>query len=171
MNETQEIRAWIDFACDCNDTPELKHKIDFSFNGRFTRKMGFASYRGNRGKIQLSSPLWPRATAEEQRNTVIHEACHIVAFYIASKQGIRIQAHGNEWKNCMIKCNIPPDIYHCIDRTGLKRKTKKYEIVECPRESKCKLSQNRYTKTKKGCHYKCSTCQVVITSENLRLVS
>ncbi len=169
MNESQEIRSWIDFACECNNVPELKHKIDFSFNGRFTRKLGDATYRNERGKIRLSSPLWPRTSPEEQRATVIHEACHVVAFYNAWKKGVRIQGHGIEWKDCMIRCNLTPDIYHCIDRTGLKRKTKRYDIITCPRESKCQVTQRRYTRVKNGgCTLSCSHCQSLITIEHLR---
>ena len=31
--------------------------------------------------IRLSIPLWPRASDQDRRETVIHEACHLIAFY------------------------------------------------------------------------------------------
>ena len=77
----RHIKEWIRFACERNGVPELAQVILVEWSLRFTRRMGDATYSPiNYGaRIRLSIPLWPRASEEDRRETVIHEACHVIA--------------------------------------------------------------------------------------------
>ena len=96
------------------------------FNNRFTRRMGDASARKNHEwrptlQIRLSRPLWARASEEERRETVIHEACHIIDYIINGE----MCGHGRLWKRLMWKCGIRAERCHEVDRSGLARKRAK----------------------------------------------
>jgi len=162
MNEfNKQIRAWIDKACDDNGVPELKHKIDFEFNGKFTRRLGDARYRQKtkRGLIRLSTPLWPRATEAEQRDTVIHEACHVVVGY---KYG-NVQSHGKEWKQAMWNCGLEAERTHCLDRTGIARKQVRWMVSECPKAKKCSVNQKDFNGVlKAGKLLHCTACGIKV---------
>lgn len=147
-NFHKQIRGWIDLACDSNDVPELKHKIDFEFNGRFTRRLGDAIYnrRKGRGFIRLSAPLWPRATEEERRETVIHEACHVVVGYKYQNQKV-VDAHGGEWRSAMNLCGLEPLRTHRVDRTGIARRQTVWLVTACPKsppDNKCIVNNNTF---------------------------
>ena len=105
--------------------PELFPKLQVEWNSRFTRRMGDAEWKKLKGTgiVRFSLPLWPRATPEERRNTVIHEVCHIVANYKYQlwRNPGRRNPHGKEWAYCMRQCGQNPARCHKVDRTGLKR--------------------------------------------------
>jgi len=121
-----EIREEIRFACHANGIPELAKKIRFSFNNRFTRRMGDANYYSNR--IRLSKPLWKRATPEQRRETIIHEACHLIARH---KHGPQIKAHGREWKAAMRRAGFKPIRCHSVDTSGLREGTQNAFCMDC----------------------------------------
>jgi len=81
--EDPHIRCWIRFACERNEVPELAQVVVVEWNPRFTRRLGDAGYSHVtfRATIRLSIPLWPRATDQDRRETVIHEVCHIIVGY------------------------------------------------------------------------------------------
>ena len=95
--DDRHIRKWIRFACDSNEVDELAQVIVVEWNPRFTRRLEDAAYSSitYRARIRLSIPLWPRATEEDRRETVIHETCHLIAFY---KFGQVAAPHGSEWR-------------------------------------------------------------------------
>ena len=100
MNNAEDrhgIKGWIWFACERNGVEELAQTIIVEWNKRFTRRLGDAYYNpfAYRARIRLSIPLWPRASAEDRRETVIHEVCHVIAKY---KFGLFVADHGSEWK-------------------------------------------------------------------------
>jgi predicted SprT family Zn-dependent metalloprotease len=99
---TDAIREYIDIACHVCGVPELAGKIRVVWNGRFSARMGDARWDPARGTglIRLSRPLWPKASEEERMETVIHEACHVIADY---KFGGR-QRHGPRWRQMMALC-------------------------------------------------------------------
>ena len=99
-NLQRGIKRWVRFACESNGVSELAQAIIVEWNPRFTRKMGDARYNQFTylAKIRLSLPLWPRASQKERQETVIHEACHIIAAY---KHGPFIRNHGAEWREAM----------------------------------------------------------------------
>jgi len=76
-------------------------------------------------KIRLSTPLWPRASAQDRRETVIHEACHCI---VGFKHG-RVAAHGAEWKQAMRNCGVEPLRTHSVDRTGLARRQRQFTLL------------------------------------------
>ena len=89
----RHIKEWIRFACECNEVPELAQVIVVEWNPRFTRRLGDAGYSPitYRARIRLSIPLWPRASEQDRRETVIHETCHLI---VGFKHGFGPAAHG-----------------------------------------------------------------------------
>jgi SprT protein len=134
------ITTWIKEACEANEMPWLTNRISWEFNGRFTRRMGDACLRTNR--IRLSAPLWERAGAAEQKNTVKHEVCHLIAYKINNFIG-STEPHGKLWKACMIKAGEEPTRCHTVNRDGLKRRQKRYK-------AKCRCMTHTVTATKRG---------------------
>ena len=132
--EGKRMVETIRWTCNTLLVPELFAKITVEWNNRFTRKMGDANWKLNR--VRFSVPLWPRASEDERRTTVIHEVCHLVANYkykLFEKRGRR-NPHGQEWKHLMKLCGIRPERCHNVDRTGLKRhntRTKYKVYCEC----------------------------------------
>lgn len=166
MTEPQIIREWIDEACDANQVPELKHRIDFQFNDRFTARLGDARYvrQTKRGILRLSTPLWERASEIDKYETVIHEACHIVVGY---RFGF-VSPHGEEWQQAMLNCGVKPTRTHCVDRKGLKRKTKKYLVSKCPNQSRCTVGPKKFKSMKdNGTSLQCSKCALIINFHSL----
>ena len=72
------IRGQIEEACRACGVPELSGRIRVFWNSRFIARMGDACWDQVRGVglMRLSRPLWPKASDEERRETVIHETCH-----------------------------------------------------------------------------------------------
>jgi len=155
-----DVVAAVQLACDANNISELFPLIQIEWNSRFTRRMGDGVlYRGPDGKpykarIRLSIPLFQRATESEQLNTVYHEACHIITF---AKFG-RVQAHGWQWKSCMLRCGETPKRCHNVDRSGLLRRTQYYTAV-CNCENGLQISKIIYNRIKQGVKYRCRTCK------------
>lgn len=116
------IKKWIVQACIENNVPELKNKIQYRFRKKFTRIFGQAVYPY---LIELSAPLWERATFQQQKQGVIHETCHLIAEH---KYGRKIKAHGPQWMECMLLAGYPkPDKRHSISREGIKKYYPRYE--------------------------------------------
>ena len=123
----KEIRVLIRDACIANETPELIKRIKFKFSKNMTRCFGLAYVRTY--LIKLSEPLWLRASEQERRQVVVHEACHIIAEYLARLRRKKISSHGKEWKACMVTAGYKPDRCHSVDRTGLVKQYVKYEAA------------------------------------------
>jgi len=154
--DDQQIREWIRFACERNDVPELAQMILVEFNTRFTRRLGDGMYSPTRmaGRIRLSVPLWPRTSEEDQRNTVVHETCHIIAFY---KDG-NAAPHGPEWRAAMRNCGIDPLRTHTVDRTGLARRQRLFTLCDCPKEEKCRIGVRHFNLIQRGAELSCNVC-------------
>lgn len=126
-SEADKIKSWIHFACQSNGVSALAPKIVFRFRKRFTRILGQAF--AQRKLLEFSAPLWARASESERKQVVIHEACHIIAYF---KYGYDIKPHGREWKMCMEEAGAMPLRCHSVNRNGLKRQYVKYEVsCEC----------------------------------------
>lgn len=158
---------------------DLIRHLTIDWSPRFTRALGKAIYcdpgsstyahvhlsKKQRGllfngrivNVCFSSILWPRASKEERRETVIHEICHLVTFHEAALKGIpEPKAHGYKWKATMIRAGVRPNRCHSIDRTGLKRTTKT-ETAHC----KCrehKITKKMAAKIHSGVPYICRNC-------------
>jgi SprT protein len=154
------IRRWIRFACDCNGVPELAQTFIIEWDRRFTSRLGDGSYNriSMRARIRLSIPLWQRASAQDRRETVVHEACHVIVDY---KQGYNSRPHGSEWKKAMKNCGLEPRRLHSVDRTGLARKRRRFVLCDCPHDSvekKCRIRAREFNLVRKGTEFWCKVC-------------
>ena len=113
------VRAWVNDALEQLGYSDLQ--ILIGWNSRFTARMGDARCPGLMGAIRLSIPLWPRASENERRETVLHEVCHVVVMYESKKSGKRVPSHGHEWQHKMRTLGIEPKRCHQVNRDGLKR--------------------------------------------------
>jgi len=151
--ELIKARSLVEQACIANNVPMLCNRITIRFNNRLTRCMGRACFDYS---IELSLPLWPRATKKERINTIVHEACHLIALnkygYIAWKK-----PHGKLWKACMVQAGETPTRTHSVDRTGLRRKQKRY-LYKCSCMTH-KISGIKRAKMLKGYVYLCKHCK------------
>jgi predicted SprT family Zn-dependent metalloprotease len=97
-----DVTEYIAIACVLCGVEELIGRIRVAWNGRFIARMGDArwDHRKGTGLIRLSMPLWPKASQDEQVETITHEACHVIADY---KFGGR-QMHGARWQEMMRLC-------------------------------------------------------------------
>lgn len=157
------IRQWIDFACEQNGVRQLSDSIMVEWNSRFTRRLGDAVYFRSTGlgRIRLSIPLWPRASDQDRRETVIHEACHVIVGY----KFCNAPHHGAEWKAAMRACGIKPSRTHEIDRTDLTRKKRLFVVLDCPNpdiKRKCHVGVRLRNRLQKGDVITCRVCALVI---------
>ena len=103
MEDQHQVDDWVRFACECNQVPDLAQIILVEWNPRFTSRLGDGGYNSRvlfGARIRLSLPLWPRASEEDRRETVIHETCHVM---VGCKFGRQARHHGPEWKEAMTK--------------------------------------------------------------------
>ncbi len=151
-----QIRRWVRFACECNDVPELYLAITIEWNRRFTRRLGDGMYhpRSYQARIRLSIPLWSRASAEERRETVIHEACHVIVGYKCGS----VPSHGPEWKDAMRNCGLEPIPTHSVDRTGLARRQRRFVLCDCPNGEKCRIGVRVFNAVRRGTEFWCKKC-------------
>jgi SprT protein len=113
-NLEKGVLNWICLACHQNEVPELAQAIVIEWNRRFTRRLGDAVFNPItfQSKIRLSIPLWPRASSQDKRETVVHEAGHLIVWH---KFGLVVKAHGSEWKAAMMNCEVEPLRTHEVD--------------------------------------------------------
>ncbi len=99
---TKKYDELVEIAGVCCNVPDLASRITICWNDRFSARMGDARWdvKVGAGRIRLSLHLWPKASSQEQDETVIHEACHIIADF---KTGRR-QGHSREWREMMRHC-------------------------------------------------------------------
>lgn len=155
-NTMSEITELVKETFDKCGEPELFDSTTIQWNSRFTRRMGDAIYyrRTKNGRVRFSSVLWERASPEERRETVIHEACHIVA-----EKNHPGANHGPVWKRYMKMAGAKGDRCHNVNRDGLRRRQKRVTF-HCG----CKewdLTQNRATRLKNNPwrSYFCQDCK------------
>ena len=160
----RKIYSWIEFACEKNDTLYLASHIRIKFTPRFTRKFAEAGYgiRPLRARIRISPMIWQRATPKERFETIIHEACHIVAFHL---YGVDIKPHGVEWRQAMKNCGVEPMIYHNISLVGIN----KFYIRDCPKEDRCFVNKRNLDKLRKGGLLHCTICGKRIDADSIEV--
>jgi SprT protein len=149
----------ISVVTDCKQKLGINTNIHISFNSRFTRRLGDASYRKDfdLGTIRLSRKLWDRATDEERLNTIVHEFCHIAkAILYPCTKGF----HNSYWKYLHRKCGYQPNTTHKIDRTGLEKKQER--ILGFCGCSSHPLTKNKVTRMRKGQMYRCVRCRNIV---------
>jgi len=154
MISRERVRELIRETFRKNGLPESQaDQIQLEWNDRFTSRMGDANH--SKQRIRLSTPLFRRATVEQQENTVIHEACHVIA---REKFGRGIKSHGGEWKACMIIAGYEPTRCHSIDRTGLK-KTRKTYSTSCGCAKLHMVTKKVWIQVAYGYKYTCRRCK------------
>jgi len=153
-----KIRELIRKACEANGVPEIAQRIVVKWSERYTSCMGTAAYRGKFDMtVTFSGPLWPRADEAERTNTIVHEACHIIAFYKAHGY-FKITAHGPEWKRCMRRAGYQPTRCHTVDNSGLTKARKKYAYT-CACQRTHQLGATRHKRAQNGSVYRCNRCK------------
>ncbi|MEN6368020.1 MAG: SprT-like domain-containing protein [Thermoguttaceae bacterium] len=150
-----------------NDVPELAQAIVIEWNPRFTRRLGDAIFNPTtfQSKIRLAIPLWPRASFQDKRETVVHEACHLIVWY---KLGQFIKPHGPEWRQAMENCGVQPLRTHEVDRTDLARRQRRFVLLDCPNqghEHKCRMGVREFNQIHKGVVMECKKCGLVVKLE------
>jgi len=144
--------------------PELFDKVKIEYNNSFTRRMGDAEWYPKKGTglIRFSTPLWPKATEEERKHTIVHEACHIVDGYLNGMWELpkhERHPHGPRWKRYMRLCGQSPKRTHKVDNSEFKRHytRTKYRVACSCREHL--IGPTRYRRMRKGTHsYTCKLC-------------
>lgn len=152
VEETLEILGHLDL---------LEH-LKIGWSSRFTSAMGKARYSLVTKEIRFSIPLWPRATEEQRRETVIHEVCHIVSRKEANDRGINIRAHGPEWRALMRKCGVKPDRTHDVDNRGLSNRRR--IALKCRCSEPIKVTPYIAGRMAAGAKYGCRACGSVLTA-------
>jgi len=165
LTDSEMIRDWLDFALDCNDVSYLSSMIRVRWNKRFLTKFADAGYGScpPRGRIRISPRIWVRASETERRETIIHEACHIVAFHL---HGIEIRPHGIEWRQAMGNCGIEPVRCHNIPLIGINH----FHVRECPKPNKdrCIVSRRDFGLMRKSDYtLHCTLCGLAINAEKV----
>ena len=177
---SQEKQKVVQQATDCLRTlgrEDLFLYLRIDWSNKFTSRMGDALYareneqvlksnekyriNGIIARVRFSIPLWPRATEEERKETVVHEICHLVAAHEAFLEKRKISnKHGYEWQSLMRKAGVEPEEKHRINVLGVGRKT----IV-----AKCHCQEHSITPLVAGrimnnpFYYYCTRCRWAIT--------
>ncbi len=155
----EEIRDLVAFACRMGDVPELLGRIRVAWGARFTARMGDARWDAVRkaGLIRLSAPLWPKASEAERRETVIHEACHVIADF---KFG-RNQGHGDGWRHMMMLCGYPDaKRCHAVDREAIVRRRQQSRVkARCACPDGVSVGPTQARRIRAGVAYHCRHCR------------
>jgi SprT protein len=154
------IRELIDAACRACGVPELSARIGVIWSGRFSARMGDARWDPRRGAglIRLSRPLWPKASNEERRETVVHETCHVIADYrFGGRQG-----HGPRWRQMMALCGYrDPQRCHAVDREAIqqRRERRRVEVrARCGCAEGVVVGPVQARRIRAGVAYRCRKC-------------
>lgn len=145
---TSQLRAWAEHACERNQCPGLAARIKFEWHKRLVSTIGRANPASN--AVQLSVPLFFRATPEQQRATVIHEVCHLVAWHLYQARG-----HGPRWQHCMVAAGLAPETRHTVDTTGLGQRRHQ---AWCGCLEPKSISTTRVNRMQRGWKYTCRRC-------------
>jgi len=122
------------------------------FSNKFTRRMGQCDFRHR--EISYSAPLWPLASAEQRRQTTIHEVAHAVT---RDRHGAAVAPHGKEWKAQMVAMGAMPKTTHNVNREGVARsRGDTVAMVCCGTTFRVTLKKAHAFMTKRG---RCRFCQ------------
>jgi SprT protein len=163
--EIEIARCQVGFACVVCGVPKLAGKINIEFNNRFTSRMGDAN--ANYMRIRLSSPLWKIATEVQRRETVIHEACHIID---SRKYGVTT-SHGRNWQRCMTMCGLEPNRLHRVDTSSVTQVRRRCAVegCTCVTDPLNDVGSTVGGRMRKGREYHCRKCGNQIFLENVKI--
>jgi SprT protein len=155
-----DIRELIELTCRACGVPELSARIRVTWSGRFIARMGDARWdaAAGCGLIRLSRPLWPKASDEERRETVVHETCHV----IADCRFGRRQGHGPRWRQMMARCGyVHAQRCHSVDREAIqeRRERRRVEVLaRCGCADGVIVGPVQARRIRAGMVYRCRTC-------------
>ena len=163
--EIEIAKRQVELACILCGVDKLAVKINIEFNSRFTSRMGDAN--ANYMRIRLSSPLWKVATEVQRRETVIHEACHIID---SRKYGVTT-SHGRNWQHCMTMCGLEPNRLHCVDTSSVRQVRRRCAVkgCTCVTDPLNDVGSTVGGRMRKGREYHCRKCGNQIFLENVRI--
>jgi len=155
MGSVAEISELLIDTCYQLDAGALISKLSWDWNSRFTSRMGDASWPA--AVIRLSSPLWPRASIRDRRETVIHELCHLVTGF---KYGT-MDGHGPRWQSLMIDAGCRPARRHQVCNRGLVHRVR--AICDCQVHE---ITSRRAAMIERGDRvWVCRSCRVSLAVE------
>ena len=136
--------------------------IRVEWNGRFTRRLGDATYNHatKNGRIRLSTQLWASMNEYEKTDTVLHEVAHIINMYRGTHDKTR-GGHNNAWKQICRTIGAKPQQYapaSTADFAQFRRRATRH-AVSCGCNKPHMITSHRLTKMKKGHRYGCRLCQ------------
>lgn len=99
----------------------LYPQITWGFSNRFTKTYGQAEFVNSRGEqiwhIKYSSRHWLLLSAQERKNLITHEFCHLaVEYHYGYNNGIK--SHGVQWINYMKLCGEEPFMLYADELQG-----------------------------------------------------
>lgn len=176
MNTEEAFRHSVDIQKWIDETLQKlgcfgSFRLHWEWNESFIRRMGDAARMPplkitvkplERFRVRFSTPLWPRASAEDRRETVIHEVCHVVDMWrsLSDPTWQRDGKHGASWRKLMRECGVEPKRCHSVDRTGLpgvRRAPRTQVYCGCP--NGLTLAPIQYGKLQRGAKYRCRKCK------------
>lgn len=164
-----QAKVWTKFACQKNDVVELFDKIDIKFCNRMTSSMGLAIHHPimKTYKMKLSNKIWRLASKDEQEDTIVHEACHLINAYKYGKMNYGGGTHGSSWIKLMENCGFDgrKSIHHNVDVSSLKRRSKPSKYFICGCENPTRLGPTQYKRWQNGATYRCGRCKVELKFE------
>jgi predicted SprT family Zn-dependent metalloprotease len=158
-----EARELLAITCLLCDVPDLAGLTDLVWNSRFTARMGDARWdaRLGRGRIRLSRALWPRASRDEQVETIVHEACHVIAGFLHGPK----QGHGPRWQELMRRCGYEnPRRCHAVDEEAIRaRRLAQRHRAFCGCPEGVLVTSVAVRRMQQGGKYGCRRCGQVIS--------
>lgn len=109
-----------------------------------------------RREMQFSYKFFQRVDENEQRDTVVHEVCHLIAFKLYGDKG-----HKEGWKHCMLVCGHKPERCHKYDFFEHRRKS---AFCACGEVKVGPIKYNWIASGKKT--FFCSRCKQQVTPVN-----
>ena len=153
-----EVKEVIDATCIRLGMPHFANMVTTVWNGRFTARMGDATYKSNR--IRLSTVLFRRATEQERYETIVHELCHLVSYERYGRAGA---GHGRFWQAVMREAGVEPKRCHNVNRTGIARRQATVKVY-CGCQDGVQVSKKKRFNILNGKHrYRYNTCLQIVS--------
>lgn len=160
---SNDVMEYVAIACTLCGVDELTERIRVAWSGRFSARMGDARWDHRRGLgfIRLSSQLWPKASPDEQLETIAHEASHVIADH---KFGGR-QMHGPRWQEMMRRCGYQnPRRCHRVDIDEIRTRRRRRQLrAACGCLGGILISLIVARRVQAGAAYACRTCRQRLT--------
>lgn len=148
----EEVSSIIVDTCKRLNLVSLPKLVSWSWNSRFKVCMGDATWP--RAHIRLSSALWPRASVDERRETVVHETCHLAVAHLRGHMQAGGGAHGRLWQSLMLDAGSPAAARcHRVNVDGLVARVE--ALCNCKIH---RITPRKASKIRNGSIYICRSC-------------